>query len=95
MMDFNKYQRWLVNEVKDLNPDPNQYKFERGQVVSFLYAPHKGSGMTANDMFVLMSAVEMRSHGKGMGVWGCNLFYIPGAGNRNALGKILLDPNRS
>lgn len=89
MISFKEFQQWVTKEAKRTNPNPNQFVFERGDIVAFIYAPPKGTKAKANDMFVIMSAVEMRSHGQGEGVWGCNLYDIPGKLNRDNMGNIL------
>ena len=92
MMTFTNYQRWLVDQVSKTQPTTeSQFNFERGDIVSFMYSPKRGEGGKANDMFVLLLATEMRSGGQGRGVYGYNLYEIPGITNQDRIGQALND----
>lgn len=83
MIEFPQYQRWLADEVKktqEANPQLN-----RGDLLGFLYSPNAKEEYLPQDLFVLLIAVEIRTTGQGKGLWGSNLYLVPGKSNRDKL----------
>ena len=88
MISFKQFQQWISVEGDKQRRTP-MLDFEPGDVVAFLYRPLKGETAKVQDIFVLMVALEVRSGGGGQGVWGLNLFHIPGEINRDRLAASL------
>lgn len=88
MIKLPNYQRLLADVIKRIRPDAS-FKFRRGDIVGFVFSPRTGDGASVSDLFVLLLVVEMKSFGQGEGLWGCNLFDIPGTVNKDRLGQAL------
>ncbi len=65
--------------------------FKPGSLIGFVYAPKRGDRRLPQDVFVLMMAMEIRTTGQGEGIWGPNMYLLPGLSTQRKVFNLVAD----